>query len=670
MRPAAARMAARCGRRRARSRNSGRPSSHQSAAKRRRPGASGALNPIECVISASMLSIHAVGVCPGEPAPGKIHRAGVPRSREPRRWPQPHRAAAASGSAGDQDDVDDQIPQHEADERVGDDVDPVTLGESDPDTQDKAEQQDRAIEAGRRRRRRRGCDRRLAIGHATRQQGVRATRQEPFRIAVDLRWTGRRPGNGCPRPLAAAWARSSSEQASPARSALLDGVNQQNGSAAPAVACGLILLHDSGCTQRGRVGAMPPARKSKRDPTAVAGHAGGHHRGGGARPGPGASLRARRPRAWSRSRCEPPAALAAIEAIARQVPRSSAGRRHGPVHGGLRIFAAERRRYFRDLTGRDPFPLAAAASAPIPYLPAVATASGLMQGLACGYHCFKFFPAGPAGVSPCSRHSRSFPAGALLSHGRHHTGFREVISPFAERPRAGGSWLSPADALAARDWKRIAALASRAAASRTKRSHSGRTRGMPHPSQPDQPMSSFRANAIRGAPALSSLLTTLAGCASIRLSAVAPPGVRLAGDWSSTPPSATISARPSTRCMRKPRRRVTKRPPNRNGAAHGGRQHMGGGQSRRSTGRRRRARRDRVRAGGRRRRADAPRLARGGADGEHAARRLSQDHRDPHRVHGDVEATPPTSTRPDSRATSPRSKVMPSRYRAGRTPTT
>ena len=32
---------------------------------------------------------------------------------------------------------------------------------------------------------------------------------------------------------------------------------------------------------------------------------------------------------------------------------------------------------------------------------------------------------------------------------------------------AGGSWLSPADALAIRDWKRIEALASRAAASRT-----------------------------------------------------------------------------------------------------------------------------------------------------------------------------------------------------------
>jgi 2-dehydro-3-deoxyphosphogluconate aldolase/(4S)-4-hydroxy-2-oxoglutarate aldolase len=46
---------------------------------------------------------------------------------------------------------------------------------------------------------------------------------------------------------------------------------------------------------------------------------------------------------------------------------------------------------------------------------------------------------------------------------------QSTVKSYLEQPNvlcAGGSWLSPADALAARDWTRIEALARAAAASR------------------------------------------------------------------------------------------------------------------------------------------------------------------------------------------------------------
>jgi 2-dehydro-3-deoxyphosphogluconate aldolase/(4S)-4-hydroxy-2-oxoglutarate aldolase len=112
--------------------------------------------------------------------------------------------------------------------------------------------------------------------------------------------------------------------------------------------------------------------------------------------------------------------------------------------------------------------LSAAAAAPIPYLPAVATASDVMQGLAWGHHCFKFFPAGAAGgTAMLKSFAGPFPQARFCPTGGIS---QESVRSYLELPNvlcAGGSWLSPADALAARDWKRIEALASRAAASRT-----------------------------------------------------------------------------------------------------------------------------------------------------------------------------------------------------------
>ncbi|MGH8318228.1 MAG: bifunctional 4-hydroxy-2-oxoglutarate aldolase/2-dehydro-3-deoxy-phosphogluconate aldolase [Steroidobacteraceae bacterium] len=162
-----------------------------------------------------------------------------------------------------------------------------------------------------------------------------------------------------------------------------------------------------------------------------------------------------------------PAALPAIEAIARQVPEIAVGAGTVLSPEDLRA-AADAGAGFAISPGATAALLSEAASGPIPYLPAVATASEVMEGLAQGYHCFKFFPAGPSGGTAALKafagpfpQARFCPTGGIT---------QESVKSYLELGNvlcAGGSWLSPADAMAARDWRRIEALASRAAASRT-----------------------------------------------------------------------------------------------------------------------------------------------------------------------------------------------------------
>jgi 2-dehydro-3-deoxyphosphogluconate aldolase/(4S)-4-hydroxy-2-oxoglutarate aldolase len=162
-----------------------------------------------------------------------------------------------------------------------------------------------------------------------------------------------------------------------------------------------------------------------------------------------------------------PAALAAIEAIARHVPEIAVGAGTVLSAQDLRA-AASAGATFAISPGATRDLLSAAASAPIPYLPAVATASELMEGLAAGHHCFKFFPAGPAGgIAMLKAFAGPFPQARFCPTGGIT---QESVRSYLDLPNvlcAGGSWLSPADALAARDWQRIEALAARAAACRT-----------------------------------------------------------------------------------------------------------------------------------------------------------------------------------------------------------
>lgn len=162
-----------------------------------------------------------------------------------------------------------------------------------------------------------------------------------------------------------------------------------------------------------------------------------------------------------------PAALRAIEVIAREVPEITVGA--GTVLSAADLRAsAQAGASFAISPGATPALLAAGASGPIPYLPAVATASELMTGLAAGYRCFKFFPAAPAGgIAMLNCFGGPFPEARFCPTG----GISQAtVKSYLDLPNvlcAGGSWLTPADAVSRKDWSVIESLASKAAASRT-----------------------------------------------------------------------------------------------------------------------------------------------------------------------------------------------------------
>jgi 2-dehydro-3-deoxyphosphogluconate aldolase/(4S)-4-hydroxy-2-oxoglutarate aldolase len=104
-------------------------------------------------------------------------------------------------------------------------------------------------------------------------------------------------------------------------------------------------------------------------------------------------------------------------------------------------------------------------AAGLPLLPGVATSSEVMQANADGFTFLKFFPATAAGgVALLKAFAGPFPDVAFCPTG----GITPETAPqFLALPNVkvcGGSWLTPADALAAADWARITALAKATAA--------------------------------------------------------------------------------------------------------------------------------------------------------------------------------------------------------------
>jgi 2-dehydro-3-deoxyphosphogluconate aldolase / (4S)-4-hydroxy-2-oxoglutarate aldolase len=99
----------------------------------------------------------------------------------------------------------------------------------------------------------------------------------------------------------------------------------------------------------------------------------------------------------------------------------------------------------------------------LPLLPGVATASEVMTANADGFHFLKFFPASAAGGIPMLKAlSGPFPDVTFCPTG----GISVDTAPqFLALPNVkvcGGSWLTPADAVASGDWARITALARQA----------------------------------------------------------------------------------------------------------------------------------------------------------------------------------------------------------------
>jgi 2-dehydro-3-deoxyphosphogluconate aldolase/(4S)-4-hydroxy-2-oxoglutarate aldolase len=161
-----------------------------------------------------------------------------------------------------------------------------------------------------------------------------------------------------------------------------------------------------------------------------------------------------------------PAALACVEAIARAVPQALVGA------GTLRSAAdAQRVRdagaVFAVSPGYTAALGAACRAAGLPLLPGVATASEVMAAQDDGLRFLKFFPAQQAGgVAMLKALAGPFPEVAFCPTG----GITEQTAPqFLALPNVrvvGGSWLTPAEAVAHRDWALITTLARAASALR------------------------------------------------------------------------------------------------------------------------------------------------------------------------------------------------------------
>lgn len=154
-----------------------------------------------------------------------------------------------------------------------------------------------------------------------------------------------------------------------------------------------------------------------------------------------------------------PVALKCMEAIAKAVPQAVVGagtirtvvdaqaaKDVGCSFGVSPGYTGEIGRYCRNIG--------------LPLLPGVATASEVMRANADGYAFLKFFPAAAAGgVAMLKALAGPFPDVAFCPTG----GISVDTAPqFLALPNVevcGGSWLTPADAVEAKDWARITRLA-------------------------------------------------------------------------------------------------------------------------------------------------------------------------------------------------------------------
>ncbi|MEV7279551.1 bifunctional 4-hydroxy-2-oxoglutarate aldolase/2-dehydro-3-deoxy-phosphogluconate aldolase [Streptomyces sp. NPDC093111] len=157
-----------------------------------------------------------------------------------------------------------------------------------------------------------------------------------------------------------------------------------------------------------------------------------------------------------------PAALDAIRAIAAEVPDAvvGAGTVVSPAHVADAVGAGAR---FLVSPGWTDALLEAMRGSGVAFLPGVSTTSEVVALLERGVTDMKFFPAEAAGGVPYLKslagplpQARFCPTGGIS---------RSSAPGYLALPNVacvGGTWMLPADALAARDWGRVEALAREA----------------------------------------------------------------------------------------------------------------------------------------------------------------------------------------------------------------
>jgi 2-dehydro-3-deoxyphosphogluconate aldolase/(4S)-4-hydroxy-2-oxoglutarate aldolase len=159
-------------------------------------------------------------------------------------------------------------------------------------------------------------------------------------------------------------------------------------------------------------------------------------------------------------------ALEAIARMVREVPQAIVGAGTVRTAADARAAAAAGCRFavspgYTDAVG------GACRSLGLPLLPGVATASEVMQAQDAGYGFLKFFPASAAGGVPMLKAlAGPFPDVQFCPTGGLTPANAPEYLALPNVPVCGGSWLTPADAVAAGQWDRITELARAAAALR------------------------------------------------------------------------------------------------------------------------------------------------------------------------------------------------------------
>lgn len=161
-----------------------------------------------------------------------------------------------------------------------------------------------------------------------------------------------------------------------------------------------------------------------------------------------------------------PAALDAIRAIAAEVPDAVVGAGTLISPDGVDAAVAAGARFLVSPGWTDRL-LGAMTASGVPFLPGVSTTSEVVALLERGVHEMKFFPAEAAGGTPYLKslagplpQARFCPTGGItLASAPSYLALKNVGC-------VGGTWMLPADAVAAKDWPRVESLAAGAAALR------------------------------------------------------------------------------------------------------------------------------------------------------------------------------------------------------------
>ncbi len=153
------------------------------------------------------------------------------------------------------------------------------------------------------------------------------------------------------------------------------------------------------------------------------------------------------------------AALEAITLIRKEVPGAIVGAGTILDPAGLRA-AVQAGAMFAISPGASDALYVAGAETAIPFIPAIATATELLRGIAAGHQRFKFFPAEAAGgVAALKAFFGPFPEVGFCPTGGIDAARAPVYLALGNVVTVGGSWMVPADAVRAGDWPRIRSLA-------------------------------------------------------------------------------------------------------------------------------------------------------------------------------------------------------------------